>query len=75
MEIPFIKKNCLLGPQIVLRLDIHQQEGLQHQSLFGYRKKAIILHKGAGANEKRQFPVKEPPGGGDRSRRLFFLNK
>ncbi len=58
---------------MVLRRDIHQQEGLQHQGLSGYRNKAVILYKGAGANEKRLSPVKEPPGGGYSSRRLFFF--
>ncbi len=32
----------------------------------------VILHKGSCANEKRLFPVKEPPGGVDRNRRVFF---
>ncbi len=47
---------------MALRRDIHQQEGLQHQGLSGYWIKVLILHKGGGANEKRLFPVKEPPG-------------
>ena len=57
-----VDKWLNVGPQItVLRRDIHQQKGLQHQWLSGCRKKAVILHKGAGANEKHLFPVKEPP--------------
>ena len=58
---------------VVLRQDTHPQKGLHHQGPTGFQLKAEILHKGAGANEKRLFPVKEPPGGGDNSRRLFFL--
>ena len=39
---------------------------------YTYRVEAVILHKGGGANEKHLFSVKEPPGGGDSSRRLVF---
>ena len=68
-----VDKWLELEPQItVLRWEIHQQEGLQHQGLSGYWNKAVILHKGGGANEKHLFSVKEPPGGGDSSRRLLF---
>ena len=65
-----------VGPKItVLRWTIHQQEGLQLQWLSGYRKKAVVLHKGSCANEKCLFSVKELPGGVDSSRRLlFFIN-
>ncbi len=72
MSLP-VDKWLDVGPQImVLRRDIHQQESLQHQWVSGYWKKAIIFYKGAGANEKRLFPVKEPPGGGDSSRRPYL---
>ena len=33
----------------------------------------LILHEGGGANEKRLFPVNEPPGGGDSSRRQLWI--
>ncbi len=32
----------------------------------------VILHKGCGANEKRLFRVKKPPGGSDSSECYFF---
>ncbi len=66
--------KCLkVGPQImVLRRDIHQQKGLQHQELSGYHKKVVILHKVSYANEKRLFRVKEPSEGGESSRRLLI---
>ena len=62
-----------VGPLfLVLRQVNYPQEGSQHQCLSGYRKKAVILHKGSCANEKRLFSVKEPPGGVDSSKRLLF---
>ncbi len=66
--------ECLkVGPLFfVLRQVNYPQEGSQHQCLFGYRKKTVILHKGSCANEKRLFSVKEPPGGVDSSKRLHF---
>ena len=57
---------------VVLRQVTFPQEGSQHQWLSGYQNKAVILHKGGCANEKRLFPVKELPGGGDSNRRLFL---
>ncbi len=39
-----------------------------------YQNKAVILHKGGGVNEKRLFPVKQPPEGGESNRRLLFFN-
>ena len=35
----------------------------------------LDLHKGGGENENRLFPVKEPPGGSDNSRRQINKNK
>ena len=66
--------ECLyVGPLFVVLVQVtFPQEGLQHQGLSGFWKKAVILHKGGGVNEKRLFPVKEPPGGGDCSRRLLL---
>ena len=52
-----------VGPLfVVLREVTYPQEGSQHHWLSGYWNKVLILHKGGGANEKRLFPVKEPPG-------------
>ncbi len=50
---------------MVLLHKIYQPEDLKHQRLSGCQDKAVILHKGGCANEKRLLPVQEPPGGGD----------
>ncbi len=53
-----VYKRLDLGVQItVLRRDIHQQKGLQHQGLSSYRNKAETLHKSGCANESCLFPV------------------
>ncbi len=42
---------------VVLRQVTYPQECSQHQALSGYRNKAVILHEGGCANEKRLFSV------------------